>query len=91
MGIGLFPIIIIMVIALCFLLALGFVFLLICLILGYVLISRRKGKSVAETVKETKPVEAMTAAFQIRKGGLKALDDDDDDDDDDDVESVNEE
>ena len=80
------PILIIIIVLICFLLFAGFIFLLFCLILGYFLLSRKKGKTVAETVKETKPVEAVTAAFQIRKGGLKALLDEDEADEADDVE-----
>ena len=56
----------------------GFGVLVVGLGVGYFLLSRRKGKKL----KEIKPKEALTAAFQITRGGLKALDDDDDDDDD---------
>ena len=48
------PILIILVVLICFLLFLGFIFLLFCLILGYYLLSRKKGKTVAETVKENR-------------------------------------
>lgn len=78
MALSFFPILILIIVILLILLALAFVFLLVCLIVGYILISKRKGKTVAETMKETKPVEAMTAAFQIRNGGLVAMDDEDD-------------
>ena len=72
-----FSILILIVVILLILLALAFVFLLVCLVVGYILISKRKGKTVVETVKETKPVEAMTATFQIRNGGRVAMDDED--------------
>ena len=69
LALSFFPILILIIVILLILLALPSSF---CWCVSSLLHPHFKSerKTVAETMKETKPVEAMTAAFQIRNGGL---------------------